>query len=84
MRSHELPTTPPPRREATMITRTLSIASTIFIACRLYLLTPRQRDDRGDAVGWLIVVGASVGIAYFAGDSVMTFARGLAGRLGGG
>jgi hypothetical protein len=43
----------------------------------------KRRDERGaSAVDWLIVVGAVVGIAYFAGDSVMEFAKGLAGKLG--
>ena len=42
----------------------------------------RRRDERGEAVPWLIVVGAGVAIAYFAGDAVMSFAKGLVGKLG--
>jgi len=42
----------------------------------------RPREERGSAVDWLIVVGAGIAIAYFAGDSVMTFAKSLVGRLG--
>ncbi len=42
----------------------------------------QRRDERGDAVSWLIVVGAGVGIAYFAGDSVMSFAKQVASQLG--
>ena len=50
----------------------------------LTLLAPaKERDERGaSAVEWLIVVGAGAAIAYFAGDSVMTFAKSLAGKLG--
>ena len=47
-------------------------------------LQTRQRDERGEAVPWLIVLGAGIGIAYFAGDAVMDFARKLVGNLGGG
>ena len=43
----------------------------------------RRRDERGEAVPWLIVIAAGVGIAYFAGDSVMAFAKSLVGKLGG-
>jgi len=43
----------------------------------------RKRDERGaSAVDWLIVVGAGIAIAYFAGDSVMAFAKSLVGKLG--
>ena len=42
----------------------------------------RRRDERGEAVPWLIVIGAGVAIAYFAGDSVMSFAKSLVGKLG--
>lgn len=79
--------TPSPRqqeRDATMVTRIRATTSLIATSVLLFLLTDRKRDDRGDAVGWLIVIGASVGIAYFAGESVMTFAKGLVGKLGGG
>lgn len=41
-----------------------------------------QRDERGEAVPWLIVLGAGIAIAYFAGDSVMAFAKNLVGQLG--
>ncbi len=44
----------------------------------------RRRDERGEAVPWLIVIGASVAIAYFAGDAVMSFAKNLVGKLGDG
>ena len=40
------------------------------------------RDERGEAVPWLIVLGAGIAIAYFAGDSVMAFAQDLVGNLG--
>jgi hypothetical protein len=43
----------------------------------------RNREERGaSAVDWLIVVGAGIAIAYFAGDSVMAFAKSLVGKLG--
>jgi len=43
----------------------------------------RTRDERGaSAVDWLIVVGAGIAIAYFAGDSVMAFAKTLVSNLG--
>ena len=46
-------------------------------------LQSRKRDERGaSAVDWLIVVGAGITIAYFAGDSVMDFAKSLVGKLG--
>ena len=41
-----------------------------------------KRDERGEAVPWLIVLGAGIAIAYFAGDSVMDFAKSLVGQLG--
>lgn len=44
---------------------------------------PRTRDERGaSSVEWLVILGAGVAIAYFAGDSVMAFARNLVGQLG--
>lgn len=44
---------------------------------------PRKRDERGaSAVEWLVILGAGIAIAYFAGDSVMAFAKNLAGQLG--
>lgn len=43
-----------------------------------------SRDERGEgAVPWLIVLGAGIAIAYFAGDSVMAFAKNLVAGLGG-
>jgi hypothetical protein len=46
-------------------------------------LHTRKRDERGEgAVPWLIVLGAGIGIAYFAGDAVWDFARALVGNLG--
>ena len=43
----------------------------------------RKRDERGEgAVPWLIVLGAGIAIAYFAGDAVMAFAKGLVANLG--
>lgn len=45
--------------------------------------TPRKRAERGaSAVDWLIITGVGIGIAYFAGDSVMAFAKTLVGQLG--
>lgn len=41
-----------------------------------------RRDERGEAVSWLIVVGAAIAIAYFAGDSVMSFAKNVVANLG--
>jgi hypothetical protein len=41
-----------------------------------------ERDERGEAVPWLIVLGAGIAIAYFAGDAVMAFAKSLVGQLG--
>ena len=42
----------------------------------------RSRDERGAAaVEWLLVVGAGAAIAYFAGDSVMAFAKSIAAKL---
>ena len=47
-----------------------------------WLTAPRKRDERGaSAVDWLIVTGATIGIAYFAGDSIMAFAKDLVGQL---
>ena len=44
---------------------------------------PRNRDERGaSAVEWLVILGAGIAIAYFAGDSVMAFAKSLVGDLG--
>lgn len=45
-------------------------------------LDARRRDERGEAVPWLIVLGAGIAIAYFAGDAVMAFAKNLVGQLG--
>ena len=57
----------------------------IMLTTYLWLLSrfaDRRHDERGEAVPWLIVIGAGVAIAYFAGDSVMTFAKSLVGKLG--
>lgn len=54
----------------------------LTLAARMTTITNR-RDERGEAVGWLIVVGAAIAIAYFAGDSVMAFAKSLVANLGG-
>jgi hypothetical protein len=57
----------------------------IMLTAYIWLLAgfpERRRDERGEAVPWLIVIGAGVAIAYFAGDSVMAFAKSLVGKLG--
>ncbi len=57
----------------------------IMLTAYLWLVAgfaDRRHDERGEAVPWLIVIGAGVAIAYFAGDSVMTFAKSLVGKLG--
>jgi hypothetical protein len=57
----------------------------IMLTAYVWLLpgfADRRRDERGEAVPWLIVIGAGVAIAYFAGDSVMAFAKSLVGKLG--
>ena len=56
----------------------------IAVVMGRFVAQPRKQDERGaSAVEWLIVLGAGIGIAYFAGDSVWAFAKGLAGSLGG-
>ena len=58
----------------------------IMLTAYIWLLSrsaDRRHDERGEAVPWLIVIGAGVAIAYFAGDSVMAFAKSLVGKLGG-
>lgn len=48
-----------------------------------FIRKPRKRDERGaSAVDWLIITGIGIAIAYFAGDSVMAFAKTLVGQLG--
>jgi hypothetical protein len=48
-------------------------------------LHTQPKDERGEgAVPWLIVLGVGIGVAYFAGDAVWSFARSLVGNLGGG
>lgn len=48
-----------------------------------FIHQPRNRDERGaSAVEWLVILGAGIAIAYFAGDSVMAFAKSLVGDLG--
>ncbi len=59
----------------------------LTVMLRLVLTTASRlqapkRDERGEAVPWLIVLGAGIAIAYFAGDSVMAFAKNLVGQLG--
>ena len=61
-----------------MMTRIMLMAYVWLVA----RFADRRRDERGEAVPWLIVVGAGVAIAYFAGDAVMSFAKGLVGKLG--
>lgn len=65
------------------------VIQTLLLTLMLQLTTAavsrvqaQQRDERGEAVPWLIVLGAGIAIAYFAGDSVMAFAKGLVGQLG--
>lgn len=56
----------------------------LTLAARITATTSRKRDERGEgAVPWLIVLGAGIAIAYFAGDAVMAFAKGLVANLGG-
>jgi hypothetical protein len=62
---------------AVMLTVMLRLVLTT--ASRLQAL---KRDERGEAVPWLIVLGAGIAIAYFAGDSVLAFAKNLVGQLG--
>ena len=48
-----------------------------------FIHQPSNRDERGaSAVEWLVILGAGIAIAYFAGDSVMAFAKNLVGQLG--
>ena len=55
----------------------------LMIVAMLARPQSRARDERGaSAVEWLIVLGAGIGIAYFAGDSVWSFAKELVGGLG--
>ena len=61
-----------------MMTRIMLMAYVWLVA----RVADRRRDARGEAVPWLIVIGAGVAIAYFAGDAVMSFAKGLVGKLG--
>ncbi|MDN5898561.1 MAG: hypothetical protein L0H74_00660 [Brachybacterium sp.] len=55
----------------------------LIYATLLVLARKPREDERGaGAVEWLVIVGAGIAIAYFAGDSVMTFAKSAAGKLG--
>jgi hypothetical protein len=55
----------------------------LLLLTLLVRLHKAERDERGEgAVSWLIVLGAGIGIAYFAGDAVWDFARALVGNLG--
>lgn len=48
-------------------------------------LQSQRKDERGaSAVEWLIVLGVGIGVAYFAGDAVWSFAKSLVGNLTGG
>ena len=65
------------------------VIQTLMLTLMLQLTTAavsrvqaQRRDERGEAVPWLIVLGAGIAIAYFAGDSVMAFAKNLVGQLG--
>ncbi len=65
------------------------VIQTLMLTLMLQLMTAavsraqaRRGDERGEAVPWLIVLGAGIAIAYFAGDSVMAFAKNLVGQLG--
>jgi hypothetical protein len=62
-----------------ILTLALSVALSVALADAL---AGRRRDERGEAVPWLIVIGAGIAIAYFAGDSVMAFARNTVSGLG--
>ena len=62
-----------------MLTLLLRMTST---AAARFRVAAAKRDERGEAVPWLIVLGAGIAIAYFAGDSVMAFAKDVAGQLG--
>jgi hypothetical protein len=63
------------------IMQLLILTLAAHITATFTTLTSR-RDERGEAVGWLIVVGAAIAIAYFAGDSVMAFAKNVVANLG--
>ena len=65
-----------------MITRIMLMAYIWLVAGVAARFVERRREERGEAVPWLIVIGAGVAIAYFAGDSVMAFAKSLVGKLG--
>ena len=43
---------------------------------------PALHERGASAVDWLIITGIGIAIAYFAGDSVMAFAKTLVGQLG--
>ena len=67
----------------------IRVVQTLMLTLMLQLTTTvvsrvqaSRRDERGEAVPWLIVLGAGIAIAYFAGDSVMAFAKNLVGQLG--
>jgi hypothetical protein len=59
----------------------LMIVAWVWLA-GLFATVQGRRSERGDAVSWLLVVGAGIGIAYFAQDAVMSFAKSVAARLG--
>jgi hypothetical protein len=75
----------PPETPTTHRKEVAEMMTRIMLTAYVWLLpgfTNRRRDERGEAVPWLIVIGAGVAIAYFAGDSVMAFAKSLVGKLG--
>ena len=55
----------------------------LMLTITVRLTTPKRDEHGAGAVEWLMVLGAGIAIAIFAGDSVMTFAKGLVGGLGG-
>ncbi len=61
----------------------LTLMLRILGSATTFIHQPRTRDERGaGAVEWLVVLSAGIAIAYFAGDSVMAFAKSLVGGLG--
>lgn len=67
-------------RSIRITTQTLMLALLLSTWSRFW---NRDRDERGaGAVEWLVVLGAGIAIAFFAGDSVMAFAKSLVAGLG--
>jgi len=67
------------REEVAEMMNRIMLMAYVWLVARF---ADRRHDERGEAVPWLIVIGAGVAIAYFAGDSVMSFAKSLVGKLG--